>query len=257
MSEFLGVGPSLTQLPDTFGWSKTLGDFVERGWKGSESAVRGVAADLKGQADSFKFTNRGSCWELSAQFSRNPDDTETEIPERTIRVVGGSAHKSIFTPRYFPSITQAHRKLTKDAVDGLISSDDFNPFGFASGDEATQIAILYHLGKMKEDSVLSQTYHVFLTQTASRGFQFPFNFDNTGLILTTGAMMEEVGIADGEYPLPAFTFDNTTANLPAGLTFVYGWYKYLPELSISTSNKRNFSAQYEYGLWPTPPYETE
>ena len=243
MSKQIGIPGS--PIRTRIGWSKNLGDFVERVYRGNESYINGLAADLRGNANEYMAEQIGGpLHELTARWSKNPEDEQGEVPIKRFRLSGNRHGKSLFNIPRFAMVSDSDvSKIRRFMGEG---TDYTDPEVDALSSEARTLFRLMLSGI----EYLPMTQPVLIVeQIANDNFDFSPQeaelYAQVGSIFSTPLLESLLGV-NLKFALPD---EHDPPN-----DFAFGWLKNYPEYSDTSNSKAILLQDWEYGLWSTDLY---
>ena len=233
--------PELVLIERSHGNDPQSGPFIRYVWQGLYAACLAGANEL-GNAVQWEISGGGATRTLAAQFTNDPTEGGSgEVPVREERLRFNRVSVPIYSHPTYAEIDATDMALIRDAVD---NREDL-PEDLAL---AVPLAVELHgLAMRGVESLEVNQPIVTVVDTASKDFQWNIGFDDEGEIFHTPGMIADAALESGwKANLP-------TKVAPAG--FMYGWKKGPPEIATVGGNKTQLVQEYEYGLWPVPPFE--
>lgn len=250
MSNVLLGSATATEQPIRYGWSPDRGSFITRAWEGPRAAVRALIPSLAIMKWSYDYQEKpGGLARLEAQSSTDlaggisdpvkSDSSETwelapNVVQKDLLSWDGAAISSLTAEE----VAQIRKYLKEDPTSNA---------AIEWIDSAAQEPV-YVL--MKSGVEHAQVTQPILRRTVSVPSNkiIPFNFTNTGKVLSTATLLSTEGVpADMRYPIQQFTTGTLTRG--DGTAMSYGWLKAWPTLSVQAFSRRELQIEYQYGLW--------
>lgn len=217
------VGPIANDLYRT-GWSGVLSQGNGDVWT-LDASIGGVEGGDPGVNDGVTET-----WEL------NPNRVLKDILESDCALINGLTSKDK---------TDIQKAIDNPPAEGTDPT-------FASA-HATDMLKVYNL--MREGTKSMVVFQPVLRHTlvVPRNLPSALVFANVGKILSNDTMQSTEQMP-GDFLIPISTFPSTAPTRTGAPSLIYGWFKCMPTLSISTWARREVHIEYEYGLWASDLY---
>lgn len=261
MSTTLGT-LAATEQPLRYGWSPTRGIYTIRTWRGGRTQIDAVAAQLRALGYAYEVNDiPGDLAEIQATISGDEtggrgggSDINNRwelVPNRVMKDLLESDNAMIraLSDENIENINYYLQNPMNLGTGGTVTSKFTNTGDRTNAVKAYKLMRAGVKGVIVSQPILRHTWSVPNNQNPG------FAFDNIHRVLSTATLISNEGVpADFLLPLSTLPTKFTNPTRTDSVALSYGWWKAMPSLSVAAYNRREISAEWEFGLWSTDIY---